>query len=229
MDLLGMISSLIPGLGFMFMGFSEKDGGKEEEKNKEEESEEEEETEEESTIKKIQKDPDAISKLLDQKRKANKEAKESRLALKKLQDAADELDKDQLKKKGEFEKLSEKLNAENEIKAQKFKERLIENALQVEAIKLGINDPEDVKLASREGVEFDDETFVVTGASDSVAELKKNKAYLFGNGSGDEGGEGEDEPFDPGKGSRKTKIKKFDAEKTTPRDRFILGYKNKGK
>ena len=152
MNFLEMISIFLPGWAFLSMGFSgDGDGGdddkdKDKDKNKDKDDDEEED-DIDPTIKSLQKDPDGIAGLIDQKRKANKEAKDLRLELKKIKDTKDEKDQDDLKKKGDFEKLSDKLTQENASRAEKFKVKLILKELQVEAIALGVRNPKDVKLA----------------------------------------------------------------------------------
>lgn len=236
MDFLELISKFLPMLGFMTFGIVGKSGasGKEKEKEEEEEEneEEEEETEEETTIKKIQKDPDAISNLLSQKRAANAQAKDLRIENKKLKAAADKLSQDELKAKGKFEELSTKLEADNASKDAKVQKRMILNALQIEAIGLGMINKGDVALAEMSGVDFNDESYEVTGAKDAVEALKKKSPYLFkGKKKDDDDDDDDDEPAnEEPKGKMKANIAKFDVTKHTDlNERFNLGDGNKKK
>ena len=192
------------------------------------EKEEEEKVEIDPTIKALQNDPDGIIGLRDQKRKANAEAKELRLELQKLKASEAERDQEKLKKDGEFEKLSEKLTLENATKAEKFRVRMIEKELQVEAINLKIRNKNDVKLASMDGVDFNDDSLEVTGAKEAIEKLKETSPYLFHDGEEDDEDDNGNKPaHETVKGKLKQNLKKFDVEKTNTRERFALPFKEK--
>ncbi len=236
MNFLEMISWIIPSLGFMAMGFADGangDGDKDDKGGDDKKGDDDDDDSKEEfdpTIKALQSDPDGIAKLRDQKRKANQEAKEYRLRLEKLEKEADEKEKAKLAEKGEFEKLSEQLKQENVSRAERFKETMIVKELQVEEIGLGVRNPDDVKLASREGIEFDDVSFIVSGAKEVIEKLKNDRPYLFKDEDeeGAAGSEGNTNPHESGKANIQFKGKKFDATKMDTRERFMLGLK-KGK
>lgn len=155
----------------------------EEEKQKKKKEEEEaeakkKETEDEDKVKKMLGDSDAILSLLESKRKANAEAKEYRLKLeaieKKLKDQEDE----DLKKKGDHEKLAEKTKVELEDTKKKFEAKLIDDAITLESIKQKIIDPDLAKLVPKDGVKVDKD-FTVTGQEEAVASYKKLKPEFF--------------------------------------------------
>ena len=237
MELLGMISSLLPGLAFMFMGFGDKDGAsddddKDKDKDKDD-TDDDDDDDLDPTIKSLQKDPDGIAGLIAQKRSANAQAKDLRLELKKLKDAQDLKDQDDLKEKGKFEELSKKLEAESASNAKKAESRMILNELQVQAIALGIRNSKDVKLASLTGVSFDSDTYEVTGAKDAVEALKKESPYLFKDkkkDDDDDDSDNDDPAHEENKSKMKSNITKFDAAKTPNlTERFGLGEGKKNK
>lgn len=168
----------------------EKEEEEKKKKEKEEELEKEKEKEEEEKLKSIVGDKEAVTALLEAKRKANAEAKEYRLKLaemeKKIKDAEDK----DLEKKGEYEKLAAKAKADLEEAQRKFKEQLITNALKIEVTKAGAIDPDVYKMVDRSGIKVDND-FNVTGAEEAVAAYKKLKPQLFGEES--------QEPEDSGK------------------------------
>ncbi|GAF91098.1 unnamed protein product, partial [marine sediment metagenome] len=86
---------------------------------------------------------------------------------------------------------------------------------------LGIRNPKDVKLASLEGVDFNEDTFEVSGAKSSVEKLKKESPYLFKDGDEEDDDENKDAAHEAGKGKIKAGFKKFDPEKTNTRERFM--------
>ena len=213
MNFLEMISMIIPGLGFLAMGIVGGGGGSDDDDDDDDKDKDDDTDDDDDDKDDV--DPNINKKLLAQKRKANEEAKKLRLELKKLKDEKEKNENDTLEKKGEFEKLSEKLKQETASKAEKFKSRMILKELEVEAIALKIRDKDDVRIASLDGVEFDEDTLEVTGAKESIATLFKEKPYLFKSEDEEENeDENEDEEaHEERKGTFKTKIKKFDFEK----------------
>ena len=182
--------------------------------------------EDKEVIRKLKDDPIGMANLLMTKRASNKQAKDERLAREKLQAEKDDAEKAKLAEKGEFEKLSEKLKMESASKAEKFKSRMILKELQVEAINLKIRNKDDVKLASMDGLDFNDESLEVTGAKEAIEKLKEERPYLFHDGEeGEEDENGKQKAHEQQKGSVKTNLKKFDVANTNTRERFALGFK----
>ena len=197
-----------------------------EDESKEEESQDEDKGGQEQdkidpTIAALMKDPDGIAKLLGQKRKANAEAKESRLKVEAFETKQKETEQKQLKEAGEFEKLSESLKTDNLAMKEKFSTKIVEMAL-ITAGSLGkMKTPTDALFASRDGIKFDADTYDVEGATEAIEQLKKDKPYLFDDAEEEESQEeenkGKTSPF--GKPAMKVKFKKFDPSKTSPHDR----------
>jgi len=181
--------------------------------------------EDKETIRKLKDDPIGMANLLMTKRASNKQAKDERLAREKLQTEKDDAEKAKLAEKGEFEKLSEKLKSESAQKAERFKSRMILKELQVEAINLKIRNKDDVKLASMEGVDFNDDSLEVTGAEDAIKKLKEERPYLFHDGEEEVDESGNTKAHEIQKGNIKPNLKKFDVEKTNTRERFALPFK----
>ena len=134
-------------------------------------------------IAELMKDPDAVASLLETKRKANAEAKTYRERLEKLEADQKARDAKALEDQGKFKELNEKLKAESAEKEAKFRGRLIQKALENEAIALGIVDRDAVALAKVDGVKVNDD-LEVEGAKEAIEALKKEKPYLFESGDG---------------------------------------------
>lgn len=117
--------------------------------------------------------PDGIKKVLDALNKANKEAENRRLKA-----AADE--KKAMEEQGKFKELSERKDAELTALKDAFTKRTADAAIKIEAVAAGaVNADHVVALASREGIKVGDD-FIVQGAKEAVAALKKDAAHLFG-------------------------------------------------
>jgi len=129
-------------------------------------------------IAEIMKDPDAVQALLDQKRAANAEAKKFREKIEEIENAKKKSDEDALKDQGKFKELAETAQREKGEAEARFKTKAIELALKTEAIRQGIIDPADVKLADASQVKVDKE-WNVEGAKEAVEALKAAKVYLF--------------------------------------------------
>jgi flagellar motor protein MotB len=126
----------------------------------------------------IMKDPDAVLALLEAKRAANAEAKKYREKLEALEAERKKIEEEKLKEQGKFQELAESLKKEKEELEKRFKDMLILRALENEAIKQGIVDPEAVKLADMSLIKTDKD-FQIEGVKEAIEKLKKEKPYLF--------------------------------------------------
>lgn len=109
----------------------------------------------------------------------NEAAQKGKKAAEKLED----IENENLKKKGEFEKLAEreKQRAEEALKA--LQTERINNALQAEAIKQGAVDLESVlKLVDQSTITVSDEG-AISGTEEAVKGLLENKPFLKSNPS----------------------------------------------
>lgn len=87
-----------------------------------------------------------------------------------------------LKKKGEFETLAQKAQAERDDWKNKYSQSLTDNAIQNEAAKLGARDLSDVlKLIDRANIKIQDDGSI-TGVEEAVKTLIDAKPYLKGDG-----------------------------------------------
>lgn len=129
-------------------------------------------------IAEIMKDPDAVLALLEAKRAANAEAKKYREKLEALEAERKKIEEEKLKEQGKFQELAESLKKEKEELEKKFRDMLILRALENEAIKQGIVDPEAVKLADMSLIKTDKD-YQIEGVKEAIEKLKKEKPYLF--------------------------------------------------
>lgn len=129
-------------------------------------------------IAEIMKDPDAVQALLEAKRAANAEAKKYREKLEALEAERKKIEEEKMKEQGKFQELAESLKKEKEELEKKFREMLIWRALENEAIRQGIVDPEGVKLADLSLVKIDKD-YQIEGVKEAIEKLKKEKSYLF--------------------------------------------------
>lgn len=177
-------------------------------------------------ISEIMKDPDAVSGLLEAKRKANAEAKQFRERLEKLEREQAERDEAKLKEDGKFKEVAEKNEAKLKEMEVAFKTRAIRTALTLEAVKEGIVDPEAIALAKTDGLKVD-EDFNVSGVAEAIKELKKAKPYLF------KAGDGKDVQPPPGDGTPRPslhdRVVKPDDDKTVAEARIARHFESKAK
>lgn len=88
---------------------------------------------------------------------------------------------EELKKKGDFEKLSQQKEQELITLKEQIKVKDIDNSLLAASTKLGVIDPEAVlKLVDRNLIVFDEATGQVTGADKAIESLIAAKPYLAG-------------------------------------------------
>jgi len=165
-------------------------------------------------IAEIMKDPDAVLSLLEAKRAANAEAKKYREKLEALEAERKKMEEESLKEQGKFKELAETLKKEKEEMERKFRETLIWKALENEAIRQGIIDPEAVRLANTSLIKVN-EHYQIEGVKEAIEALKKEKAYLF-----EKRDDKQSPPPPPGEkpGFRKTQIK--EGENLTPEQRL---------
>jgi len=143
--------------------------------------------EDDQKIKDIQKDPDAVKKLLEAKRKANAEAKKHRIEAEKLQKEKQKAEDEKLKEEKKFQELAEKKEQELEDSKVKFIRQAKLSALKAEALKKehGIVDVDLVNLINLDEVEID-ENYVVTNAPDVIEDFKEKKPDFFKKEDGDD-------------------------------------------
>ena len=131
-------------------------------------------------IAEIQKDPDAVQKLLQSKRDANEEAKKLRLKLEEFEKGQKAAADKALEEQGKFKELAEKHKAEAKATIDALKTTRLTFALQMEAVKAGALDVSDVvRLADLTALKLADDGETVEGAAELVEALKKSKPYLF--------------------------------------------------
>lgn len=146
------------------------------------------------------KDWEAIAK------RREREAAEARAEAKTLKEEKEQREADELRKKGEIEKLLDKANKEAEKAKREFEseltkrdQRIIKSELKSVAKDLGLLDPDLVMLADLKDVKINDDGDV-EGAKEALDALKKAKPHLFKDAAANT----EDEGKPPHRGSRST-------------------------
>jgi hypothetical protein len=88
---------------------------------------------------------------------------------------------EELRKKGEWEKISQQKEQEANTYKEQLKTERINNSLLAASSKLGVIDPEAVlKLVDRESISIDETTGVVSNADKAIEALIAAKPYLAG-------------------------------------------------
>ena len=161
---------------------TEENKDQDDQKNKDQQNQDDlkkkEEPEVDPRIAEIMKDPDAVSELLKKKRDANAEAKKYREDLEAIKKKQQEAEDEALKEQGKFKELAEKAQNEKAEAEAKFIKKAKLNALQIEAIKQVVIDPEVVGLVNLEEVKIDND-FNVSNAEEVIKAFKEKKPHLF--------------------------------------------------
>jgi hypothetical protein len=132
----------------------------------------------------LMKDPEKLAAYFDHqteaKRKANEEAKASRLKLEEYEKADRARQEAALQEQGKFKELAEKHKAEAEQAKANLAATLIDFRVEIEAIQAGAIDAEDVKrLIDRSAVKLAADGKSIEGAKEAVDALKASKPHLF--------------------------------------------------
>ncbi len=107
-----------------------------------------------------------------------KELNDSAKAGKKALEKLEQLEKDKLVEEGKFKELAEKEKARADEAQKALQDRIVDNALQAEAVKQGAKDLEAVlKLVDRSKINVSEDG-VITGADETVKGLLESKPYL---------------------------------------------------
>ena len=127
----------------------------------------------------LQKDPDALLKVLTGLKDANAEAAKYRLKLKELADADEARKAEALKEQGKFKELAESHEAKAKAAEERLKQRTILWAVKLAAMQAGAIDPDDIaKLLDQAALKIADDG-AVTGAAEAIAALAEKKPHLF--------------------------------------------------
>jgi len=121
----------------------------------------------------------AMQHLITAKREANAEAKKNREQLEQIQTDIEKKTKEDLAKKGEFEKLYKETQKTLEAEKARNKELLINNKLSLLAAKKGLKKEEYLKLFDASTIQID-ENLNVTGAEEAFEKFFKENPELFG-------------------------------------------------
>lgn len=134
----------------------------------------------------IKKNPnlkDILIHQIEQKRMANKEAQKYRTDLEKANKEKSDREIEEAKKRGEFEKLyNDQANKTKELE-EKYKQKMLNSEINIEAIRLGIQKPEFTKLLDHSKIKFDTEGNPIN-LKEVIEEFKKDYPALFSSASG---------------------------------------------
>lgn len=112
-----------------------------------------------------------------------KELTQAANELKTLKESQEKAERERLEKQGEFKTLAEKAQAEAEQAREALKTERINNAVTLEAAKLGAHDPAVVaKLVDSGKLTMNDDG-TITGADEALKALQSSNPYLFKTGS----------------------------------------------